>query len=341
MNVKFRSVIHCCWLDNDSIQETYQKMQRAYGTHCPSESLVRKWFKEFEDGRIDVYDLPRSGRPKLFEKVDEVKKVIDEFPFASCRYIAHIINIDKNTVKRILIEDLHMKKVLFRWVPNNLTESQKKMRVELSAQLLSLLNSFSMNQIKKVITADESWFFLYYTIDGMWRYGGIRPTKQKHKIQDEKVMIFTAFSIKGLVMINILPKNTTFTAEYFCTNILPQLKLATDSMKGVSTSVKIRLHMDNARPHNAKLSEEKMEELHIERLPHPPYSPDISPNDFFLYGYIKYKLKGRMFDSRESLIKAIEEIVQEIDENRWKSVYDEWIQRLQQVIKNNGEYLSK
>lgn len=126
MNVEFRSVIHCCWLDNDSIQETYQKMQRAYGTHCPSESLVRKWFKEFEDGRIDVYDLPRSGRPKLFEKVDEVKKVIDEFPFASCRYIAHIINIDKNTVKRILIEDLHMKKVLFRWVPKNFDRISEK-----------------------------------------------------------------------------------------------------------------------------------------------------------------------------------------------------------------------
>ena len=43
-------------------------------------------------------------------------------------------------------------------------------------------------------------------------------------------------------------------------------------MKGVSPGIKIRLHMDNAKPHNAILSKEKMEQLHIERLPHQAYS---------------------------------------------------------------------
>lgn len=81
-----------------------------------------------------------------------------------------------------------------------------------------------------------------------------------------------------------------------------------------------------------------MEQLHIERLPRAAYSPDISPNDFFLYEYIKNKLKGRAFKSRKALIDAIVEIIQRIDKNVWISVYDEWILRFHEVIDNNGEY---
>lgn len=175
----------------------------------------------------------------------------------------------------------------------------------------------------------------------MWRYWGIRPTKPMHKIGDEKVMIFTAFSIKGLVLMDVLPKNTSFTAEYFTNNILAQFESSVNNMKGVLSSIKIRLHMENAKPHNAKLSKEKMEQLLIERLPHPAYSPDISPNDFFLNGYIKNKLKGKAFKSREALIDAIVEIIQKIEKNVWISAYDEWIRRLQEVIDNNGEYTHK
>lgn len=341
MSLEFRAVMHCCWLEKLSPHQTFEKMRNIYGPTSPALPTIIKWFEEFDDGRKSLTDLPRSGRPKLFEKVNDVKKVIEEFPFSSCRYIAHVVNIDKNTVKRILIEDLHMKKFLFRWVPNELTHSQKVARVEGSKQLLSLLQSYSEPQKKKVITADESWFFLYYSVDGMWKYGGERPTKPMHKIGDEKVMIFTAFSIKGIVLIDILPKNVSFTAEYFSNNILPKLKSSVNNMKGVITTIKLRLHMDNARPHNAKMSEQKMKELHIERLPHPPYSPDISPNDFFLYGYVKNKLKGRSFQSRDSLVNAVVDIIQKIDKDVWISVYNEWIRRLKEVIDKGGEYIHK
>jgi hypothetical protein len=34
-------------------------------------------------------------------------------------------------------------------------------------------------------------------------------------------------------------------------------------------------------------------------IPHPPYSPDLAPCDFFLFPKIKLKLKGRRFDTVE------------------------------------------
>lgn len=338
MFVEFRSVVHFYWLKKSSPEETYEEMQKTYGSKCPSKGFVYKWFEEFNNGRETVIDLHRSGRPKLFGKIDEVKRVIDEFPYSSCRYISHIVGIDKNTVKRILIEDLHMQKICLHWVPHDLTESQKVSRLNVSKELLDILQSLSKNQIKKVVTADESWFFLWYGADGKWTYGGIRPTNTKHKIGDEKVMFFTAFSISGIVLINVLPKNTTFTSEYFVTEILPQLKSSSDNISGVSRSIKLRLHMDNAKPHNSKMTNDKLIELHIERLPQPAYSPDICPNDFFLYGYVKNKLKGHRFETRDDLIKAVIEIIEKIDKSIWISVFDRWIEKLKKVIENNGSY---
>ena len=43
-------------------------------------------------------------------------------------------------------------------------------------------------------------------------------------------------------------------------------------------------HQDNARPHTAFLTKEKIEkELNWELLIHPQYSPDLAPSDYFLF----------------------------------------------------------
>jgi hypothetical protein len=36
-------------------------------------------------------------------------------------------------------------------------------------------------------------------------------------------------------------------------------------------------------------------------IPHPPYSPDLAPCDFFLLPKMKLKLKGRRFDTIEEI----------------------------------------
>lgn len=85
------------------------------------------------------------------------------------------MGIEKNTFKRILIEDLHLKKLCFLWVPHILTEDQKNKRLEGPKQLLSMLQSFSKSQLKM------SLGFLWYNFDGLWTYGGVRLQKQNIK----------------------------------------------------------------------------------------------------------------------------------------------------------------
>ncbi|GBL80574.1 hypothetical protein AVEN_225264-1 [Araneus ventricosus] len=55
------------------------------------------------------------------------------------------------------------------------------------------------------------------------------------------------------------------------------------------------LLQDNLRPHTATLVKWLMAQQGITELSQPPYSPELSPPDFFLFPKLKTALKGRRF----------------------------------------------
>ena len=61
------------------------------------------------------------------------------------------------------------------------------------------------------------------------------------------------------------------------------------------------LHHDNAPAHTALSIREFLAKKHISVLPHPPYSPDLAPCDFYLYTKLKSKLKDHHFGTMENI----------------------------------------
>ncbi|CAG9788406.1 unnamed protein product [Diatraea saccharalis] len=59
-------------------------------------------------------------------------------------------------------------------------------------------------------------------------------------------------------------------------------KLAVQQPRLVNRSTPLLLH-DNARPHTAQQTATKLEELQLECLRHPPYSPDLAPTDYHFF----------------------------------------------------------
>ena len=58
---------------------------------------------------------------------------------------------------------------------------------------------------------------------------------------------------------------------------------------------------DNARPHLVKDVRELLVRYSWEVLPHPPYSPDMSPPDFDLFPKLKINMCGVRFSMLEDL----------------------------------------
>ena len=61
------------------------------------------------------------------------------------------------------------------------------------------------------------------------------------------------------------------------------------------------LHQDNAPAQTALSVREFLATEQITVLEHPAYSPDLAPNDFFLFPKIKEILKGRHFDDTDDI----------------------------------------
>jgi hypothetical protein len=77
----------------------------------------------------------------------------------------------------------------------------------------------------------------------------------------------------------------------------------------------------------------------MKRTPHPPYSPDLAPLDFFLFGYVKRKLMGYRAESESELLVRIRVILAEIPREVLNAVFLEWMDRLRKCIDTNGDYV--
>jgi hypothetical protein len=83
------------------------------------------------------------------------------------------------------------------------------------------------------------------------------------------------------------------------------------------------VYADNARPHTAAAatSQKFMEENGMIRAPHPYYSPDLTPSDFYLFGYVKHCLRGQSFETADDLLLSIEAVLRDIEKSTLNVVF--------------------
>ncbi|KAF8795457.1 Histone-lysine N-methyltransferase SETMAR like protein [Argiope bruennichi] len=75
---------------------------------------------------------------------------------------------------------------------------------------------------------------------------------------------------------------------------------------------RIILHPDNVSSHTARETMDYFKDKDIERMSHCPYSPDLSPNDFFLFPYVKQKISGQRFSSPQEAVDGFQNYVSDI-----------------------------
>ncbi|GFX84223.1 histone-lysine N-methyltransferase SETMAR [Trichonephila clavipes] len=109
---------------------------------------------------------------------------------------------------------------------------------------------------------------------------------------------------KGRVYYELLKQGKTINTDPYC-NQLDKLNAAIKEKRPALASRKGTVfHNDNARPHTAMVTQQKLNALGWEVLGHPPYSPDIAPYDYYLFRYLQNYLTGKKFKSFESVSKA-------------------------------------
>jgi hypothetical protein len=77
------------------------------------------------------------------------------------------------------------------------------------------------------------------------------------------------------------------------------------------------------------------------RAEHISYSSDLSPCNFWLFGFLKEKLKERQLRGVQSLHQAIPDLWDELTFEDVQAVFLEWMNRLSWDIERKREYFIK
>ena len=94
------------------------------------------------------------------------------------------------------------------------------------------------------------------------------------------------------------------TYEYLLKN---HLRPAIKSKRRGPLSTGVFLQLDNARPHTARSALATIQDPSFEGLSHPPYSPDLAPIDFHVFGPLKEAMGSKSFRSDEEVQQAVHE----------------------------------
>jgi histone-lysine N-methyltransferase SETMAR len=73
-------------------------------------------------------------------------------------------------------------------------------------------------------------------------------------------------------------------------------------------------------------------------VPHPLYSADLAPSDFFLFLKMKIKLKMRRFDAVEEIQAETQMVLNTLTKKHFQDAFQKWQKHWNQCVWSKGGY---
>jgi transposase len=153
-----------------------------------------------------------------------------------------------------------------------------------------------------------------------------------------KVMLTVFFYSEGVVNYEFLPQGRTVNREYYL-EVMQRLREAVRKKRPDAwRENRWMLQHDNAPSHSSFLVRDFLAKHATTVLPQPPYSPDLAPDDFFLFPKLKSTLKGRRFESIEAITTNSLAYLRSIPKPAFQECFRTLKKRWQRCIQSRGEY---
>lgn len=332
--------------------EIYQRVTLQYGEETVSKSTLYEWCKQFKDGREVVADLPGRGgvRASCATAVNsgtiaKVKELVMENRRMTVRELSTLVGISTGSIETILHEHLNLSKVSARWVPRQLTVFHKEHRAQISKELLARYEEDGEAFLERIVTSDETWVH-HFTPESkesskQWKHS-TSPTPKKFRMRPSagKVMASVFWDFRGIIHVDYLPKSHTINAAYY-QGVLKDVHAAIKRKRPGLITKGVIFQQDNARPHTAQSTMALISELGWEVIPHPPYSPDLAPSDFHLFGPLKKHLSGTHFETDEGVKAAVRIWLRGCSKEFYAQAFTSLVERWEKCVRVGGDYVEK
>ena len=198
-------------------------------------------------------------------------------------------------------------KVCARWVPRQLTEAHTQSRLEACSELLEYCHSEKIF-LQRIVAGDETWVHHFKPESKRASMEWCHPIPPRSKFKSRqsagKVMVTVFWDSVGMITVDFMSKGATINSNVYI-DTLKKLKARIQRVRPALEMSEVLLHHDNTRPHTSLKTREVTSSFGWTTISHPPYSPDLAPSNFHLFGPLKESLRGLHFSSDEEVETAV------------------------------------
>lgn len=303
---------------------------------APSASLVSSWVKRFRVTASAMNQKP-AGRPRTTrtpDNIDMVGRAVNRHPRRSVRIHAQALQLSRASVHRILRKDLHLQPYKIQLCQYLKPADYLKRKTFAETMMTTFWNE---GGIENIIFSDEAHFHLNgYVNKHNCRYWARDNPQQKHQrhLHSKKVTVWCAMSSEGIIGPYFFEdgagRTVTVNSARYTNMIHNFLRPSLLHFPGYDANG-TWFQQDGATAHTAETSITAVTALFPGTvisingdIPFPPRSPDLTPLDFFLWGYLKSVV----------YTDPVPETIQQLKDRITNAIRDIPVEMCQRVFRN-------
>jgi histone-lysine N-methyltransferase SETMAR len=157
------------------------------------------------------------------------------------------------------------------------------------------------------------------------------------KSQIKTMIIITLFDIKGIIHFEYILQGKTVNRTYFMI-ILKWLCEAVCRRRPELRPSDWILYHDNTPAHKVLYVKQFLAQKLITEMEHPPFSPCLASNVFWLFPGVKYALKAQCFEDIEDIQKKCDDSIDSYSTTGVPKCFQQWQHLWAKCIAAQGEY---
>ncbi|GFS77563.1 putative transposase [Trichonephila clavipes] len=201
--------------------------------------------RHFFEGRADVQDEQRTGRPSVIsDALQRTEEAICANRHLKLKELHQIKpEVSMTTLYEVVTVKLGYRKLCARWVPKMLTKEHKKKRMGFTLDFLTRYAEAGDEFLDHIKTGDERWVYHYtpeFKQQSLQCNGAIRihqkPRNAKLRFQRKKIMASVFWDRQGILLLEFMPPGMTINAAAYCLTLKPLRRAIQNKHKGMLAS---------------------------------------------------------------------------------------------------------
>lgn len=326
-----------------SIILVQRAFRRTHEKEPPHENNIRRWFNQFkETGSVLKQKSP--GRPPVSdENVERIRQSAVRSPKKSIARRSLELQIPKTTIHKVLRKRLQLYAYKIQLL-QELKPTDNEKRFEFAT---TILDKISANEsfLNDVIFTDEATFHINGCVNRhnsrIW--GDENPHVVFQKARDTPKVNVWCGVMKNRVLGPFFFAEKTINGNVYLDMLTEYCFPQLDELENAQ---RIHFQQDGAPPHFNAFVTHALNEKFADRwigqqgpISWPPRSPDLTPCDFFLWGYIKNIVYSQKLRDLNHLKERINEAIRTITQDMLDRVWAEIDYRLDICRATNGAHI--